>query len=344
MKNFKFYVRNIYKSRQLLKSNQHIHNNNYYIMKNFITPFAKKCLLSVGVALGFSLFVNAQGTASYTIRFDSTWSPTTHPAASFPGSAHWSDLVGATHNSSVTFVAAGQLASPGIENVAELGSNGVFNSEVNAAITAGTADQWIQQGFSPFAAISSASVTVTVSTDYPLISLASMIAPSPDWMIYVNSVSVLDGSGNWIPSISLTLYPQDAGTEEGNTYILGNPASSPHVPIFSRQNVAPFSNLPVGTMTITLNSVLSVDDQSLSNAINVFPNPSKGKVTIDNRGDIGLESAELYSVLGDQVASFDLTRQTEKPTLDLASLGSGIYFLQLRSSKGQQATRKIVIE
>ncbi|MEM6686222.1 MAG: spondin domain-containing protein, partial [Bacteroidota bacterium] len=181
-------------------------------------------------------------TANYTISFQGTWSNTTHPHPTFPGSAHWSNLVGAMHNINVVFVSPGSLASTGIENVAETGVNDAIQQEVQNAITAGNAQLFINQSFDAFSPTSTATVSITADQNYPLLSLASMIAPSPDWMIQVNSLSLLDGDGNWKPSITMDLFPYDAGTEDGDMYAFHNPETVPQQPISSLQNIAPFSN------------------------------------------------------------------------------------------------------
>ena len=69
----------------------------------------------------FPSILIAQTTVTYEIKFQSVWNATDH--GTLPGSAHWSNLVGATHNDQVTFWEIGQLASPGIEDVAELGAH-----------------------------------------------------------------------------------------------------------------------------------------------------------------------------------------------------------------------------
>ena len=142
-------------------------------------------LFAIIVLMGFMSF--GQSSATYTITFTGTWNSTDHTQGStmFPTNDHWSDLVGATHNSSITFWDTGQMASTAIENVAEIGSNSVFNTDVNNAITAGTANQWFQEQFeTPNNATSSATLmTITTSEDFPLLTLVSMIAPSPDWLL-----------------------------------------------------------------------------------------------------------------------------------------------------------------
>ncbi len=192
-------------------------------------------------------------TATYRVTFTSNWNSTSHPDGDYPASAHWSNLVGATHNSAVTFWQAGGLASEGFERVAESGTNATFEAEVNAAISANSAEKWIQTGLTPFyAPDSTATITLTVQPDFPLLTLATMIAPSPDWFAGVSNLSLQTAEGAWRDSFSLDLFPYDAGTEEGSDYSLSNPATDPHEPIHVLTNVAPFSAEPVAYLTVTL--------------------------------------------------------------------------------------------
>ena len=176
------------------------------------------CMLIFSIFFSINNF--AQSTALYDISFQSTWNSSDH--GTLPSNAHWSNLVGTNHNGSVTFLAIGQPASPGIEDVAEIGDNSTFNSEVQAAINMGNAEQWFNEPFAPYAAISSATLSnITVSEDFPLVSLAAMIAPSPDWMIAVNSLNLWDTDmEKWKESFTVDLFPYDAGTE-ANTEAAG---------------------------------------------------------------------------------------------------------------------------
>ena len=97
----------------------------------------KKTTLSLFLSIFLALNAFTQSTATYDITFTSTWNAIDH--GTLPSSAHWSDLVGANHNSNITFLEMGAMASPGIKDVAELGSNGVFNSEVQSEINSGNA-------------------------------------------------------------------------------------------------------------------------------------------------------------------------------------------------------------
>ncbi len=302
----------------------------------------KKLLLSIFFLTTLQLCMS-QSTAEYDISFTSTWSNATHPDPNFPGSAHWSDLVGATHNSSVVFVEMGQPATTGIKDVAELGDNTNFQAEVTAAINASTADQWLRAPFSPFGAIGTATMSdVLVSADHPLLSLAAMIAPSPDWMIAVNSISLLDDQGNWIPVITMDLYPYDAGTDLGTHYNSSDMPDADPDPISSLQNVIPFSNEKVGTLTIALKPVLSNEDIT-ENRFEVYPNPSNGIFKINAPGTTQLSNAKIYNMLGGLVSTKNLDNTTEA-TIDLSQLVSGIYLLQITSDDEAVSTRRVIIQ
>ena len=75
-----------------------------------------------------------------------------------------------------------------------------------------------------------------------------MIGPSPDWFVGVSRLSLLDG-GKWRSRHSVNLYPYDAGTEEGEEFSLGNPATSPQGTIESLRGTGKFSNAPMATLS-----------------------------------------------------------------------------------------------
>ncbi len=68
----------------------------------------------------------------------------------------------------------------------------------------------------------------------------------------VSGISLLDSKGNWGPSKTVSLYPYDAGTEEGSEYSQNNPVSNPHVPIFSIKGKGKFSGSSVPVARIRL--------------------------------------------------------------------------------------------
>ena len=302
-----------------------------------------KSIFTVSILLTVSGM--AQSTATYVIRFTSTWNASDH--GTLPSNAHWSNLVGANHNSNVTFLELGSTASAGIEGVAETGSNTVFNAEVQSAIDLGYADNWLQAPFSPFAAISSATLPdVVVSEDHPLITLVSMIAPSPDWIIAVNSLDLWDGTLNqWKETFEVDLFPYDAGTENGFAYSGNNAETDPRGVITNVAGIAgyPFNSEKIGTLTMTFkSSTLSNDAIEDTSGVRIYPNPvSTGQITIADASL--LRDIEIYNVLGKKVKQILIDTAKRVQNIAISDLNQGIYILRLTDQSGQTEIKKLIV-
>lgn len=298
-----------------------------------------KTFVCVVVILISSNFAIAQD-AIYKIEFISNWSSTTHPT-DFPSSnAHWSSLIGASHKDAGPLFETGQLATNGVEQVAETGGTSIITQEINTLISAGLAYEIIN-GSGLGSGLGTITIdNVTMDADFPYVSLITMIAPSPDWVAMIANSKLTDSNDDWLPSISVDVYATDAGTDSGTTYASPNADTNPRVAISSLQNTAPFSDQIIGTFTFTLQSVLSVSNDELAAAISVYPNPSNGNVTIKTVGNTILESAEVYAVNGKKLQTHIFDSQQ---TLALNSLAGGLYFLKLNSKKGS-LIKKLIIQ
>ncbi len=126
-------------------------------------------------------------TARYRIVFNATWSATTHPT-DFPPGAHFSPLVGAVHNEAATFWAPGEIASPGIEQMAETGGTGSLTGEIRAEMPNNAISIVTGQGIGSPGTTTISEVVVTL--EHPLITLVTMIAPSPDWFVGTSGQSI----------------------------------------------------------------------------------------------------------------------------------------------------------
>ncbi|WP_419939061.1 spondin domain-containing protein [Candidatus Palauibacter sp.] len=190
----------------------------------------------------------AATTATYRVVFEATWSASTHPT-NFPGGAHFSPLIGAVHDEDATFWAPEGAATPGIESMAETGSTSALTNEIQAEIPDNALAVVNGSGIrSPGARTIQA---VTLREDFPLVTLVTMIAPSPDWFVGVSGLSLRDAAGNWIEELEVVLYPYDAGTDSGPSYNSANDDTQPREPIHSLRGVNPFSDEPIGTFTFT---------------------------------------------------------------------------------------------
>lgn len=189
------------------------------------------------------------GNARYRVTFEAAWSAGTHPT-SFPGNPHFSPLIGGTHSTRVVFWEPGDTATAGIEAMAEQGSTSPLDAEIQAAIAGGTAEGLIQgEGISP--SPGSTSLEFTIGPEHPLVTLVSMVAPSPDWFVGVHGMSLLEG-GDWVGERTVTLEPYDAGTDGGRTYKAPDADTMPREPI-RRIEEPPLASAgsvaPLGTFT-----------------------------------------------------------------------------------------------
>ncbi|MHC4375791.1 MAG: spondin domain-containing protein [Planctomycetota bacterium] len=212
--------------------------------------------------------------ARYRVTFDATWSSLTHPNA-YPASAHFSPLIGATHDDSISLWGPGALATPGIEQMAETGATSLLTGEVNALIGTGAAGQIIAGsgiGISPGLAIAN----LVVDQDHPLVSLVSMIAPSPDWFVGVHDLSLLE-NGQWIDVLEVPLLAYDSGTDSGLQFTSANADTQPAEPI-SLVTGGPFTGAtPLGTFRF----------ERLAGAVVFGPNPPNSLVHEDGLPFLG---------------------------------------------------------
>lgn len=181
----------------------------------------------------------AQNNADYELTFEARWVP----PAPVPGSAHFTQLIGATHNSDGSLYTVGEQASQGVEDVAEEGATDNLVSEINAGISAGTIESAI---FGTDAFIDPTEVdtfSFSASASHSRFSILTMIAPSSDWFVGVNDLDLIDADGNWRNSIVLDLVSYDAGTENGSGFSLSNLPTNPRGVITELDTAEPTGGL-----------------------------------------------------------------------------------------------------
>lgn len=187
--------------------------------------------------------------ARYRITFDATWSAETHPT-DIPRTPHFSGLIGGTHDGRARFWEEGRLASEGIRLMAEQGRKTPLDAEVAAAVAEGRAQHVLSGGDVPLSP-GTVSLDFDVTRDYPLVTLVSMVAPSPDWFVGVSGLGLIE-NGSWVAEKVVILHPYDAGTDSGVTFSSPDVKTVPPEPIL-RITTGPFlvgsSVPPVGTFT-----------------------------------------------------------------------------------------------
>ena len=186
--------------------------------------------------------------ARYRVSFQASWSAATHPER-FPADPHFSPLVGAVHDERVRFWSAGEIASDGIEQMAERGATSPLDDIIRAAVDRGEAGALLLGGGiarSP----GEVGLELEVSPEHPRVTLVSMIAPSPDWFVGISAENFL-ASGDWPDEIVFELHAYDAGSDSGAIYTSRDRDTQPKEPI-RRIEDAPFRGTPpLGTFTFT---------------------------------------------------------------------------------------------
>jgi len=194
------------------------------------------------------------GGVVYKVSMMRMWSPQSHPfeyPMSGVTSGHFSGWIGASHSEKYVIFKEGGMATPGLQMLSEMGKHTPLDSEIQAAITAGTAAELFET--SALQDISaSVESEVQVSDNFPMVSVVAMIAPSPCWFAGAPSVN-LKQDGKWVPTKTMMLYAYNAGTDDGMTYT-AKMAAKPWKPIKMADTphfVKDGKKIPVATITFT---------------------------------------------------------------------------------------------
>jgi len=165
--------------------------------------------------------------AEYTVIVKSTWTKVSHPFE-YPSDAHFSGMIGASHNAKYSIFAIGRRPTPGLERLSEEGKHSPLDTEIRTAIDQGNALMLFESGGIKNWKDSMVA-TVRVDAAHPLVSVVNMIAPSPDWFTGASDVNLAD-NGAWITRRTVTLYAYDSGGDAGTTYKAKDKDTNPKKP------------------------------------------------------------------------------------------------------------------
>jgi hypothetical protein len=202
------------------------------------------------VCLGAAQAASAEMPVRYQVTFERTWSAQSHPQ-DFPLLAHFSPVIGLTHNGKYEPFTIGAKASAGLEHLCEEGKHQPLDGEIRAAVAAGTAGVLIET-MEPLRDVPArATATFEVDAAHPMVSIAAMIAPSPDWCAVAADVA-LQENGQWVQTKTVALEAWDAGTDSATSYRALDDDTQPRGAIM--RNDSPYfvhggKRVPVGTVT-----------------------------------------------------------------------------------------------
>ncbi|EZA49891.1 hypothetical protein DMN91_012061 [Ooceraea biroi] len=166
--------------------------------------------------------------AKYSLTMEGIWSNRTHPK-DFPFSAwltHFSDVIGASHEPNFSFWGRDHIATDGFRQLAEWGSATGVEAELrerarHLKTLIKAAGLWYPN------VNTNTTTSFRVDRRHPLLSVASMLGPSPDWVVGVSKLNLCQKDCSWAKSMIIDLYPWDAGTDNGISYMSPNSETKP---------------------------------------------------------------------------------------------------------------------
>lgn len=155
------------------------------------------------------------GPAEYTVIIKSTWTKAHFPL-DYPSDAHFSGMIGASHNAHYSIFAVGRKPTPGLERLSEEGKHSPLNDEIKKAIDQGNALALFESGGLKNWK-DSMTTTVRVDPAHPLVDVVNMVAPSPDWFTGATDVNLME-NGAWVSTRRVVLPAYDSGGDDGTSY------------------------------------------------------------------------------------------------------------------------------
>lgn len=102
-------------------------------------------------------------------------------------------------------------------------------------------------------------------------------------------------------------------------------------------------NVAFDDFCATIGSVLGVKDVSQNTSLSVYPNPSRGTITVDlSKTHSKNTNLTVNNVLGKEVKKIALKGTEAYYTFDLSECQDGVYFIKVKSDAGQKTQRVVL--
>jgi hypothetical protein len=176
---------------------------------------------------------SAAESATYEVTVTPLWTPdrfpVEYPKAGLLTGPHFSGVIGATHDGSFTLYKVGNLPTPGLERLSEMGKHDPLDAEIKAAIARGVVGSLFESDPNKDLTKATQKFTVTVDAVHPIVSMVEMIAPSPDWFAGVADVNLMEG-GAFAAEKTVDALAYDSGGDDGTTYTADDVDTNPKKP------------------------------------------------------------------------------------------------------------------
>lgn len=98
-------------------------------------------------------------------------------------------------------------------------------------------------------------------------------------------------------------------------------------------------NVGTCTFTVTVDEVAGVNDNEFANNLILYPNPTKGSITLLNKTTMPLSDAIITDVKGRIIKTIDLTQAGIETNFSLEDLATGMYFVKINAEKASIVKR-----
>ena len=160
----------------------------------------------------------------YEAVFTFNWNDQDFPNR-YPSNPHFSKLIGWSHQPSTTLFQVGTMSTEGIKQMAELGNTSPLDLEITDSINSKLGYQLII-GNNLDSGVGTITVEILVNKQNSAVTLATMLAPSPDWFVAAINVNLLE-NGIFITEKTVDAFVYDAGTDSGVSFNSKDSISSP---------------------------------------------------------------------------------------------------------------------
>ena len=100
------------------------------------------------------------------------------------------------------------------------------------------------------------------------------------------------------------------------------------------------SNLINSNVTVNCTGTVGINNLLGNNQINIYPNPTQGKILIQNLIQTSNNSIIIRNILGEIILNSD--NKNNLVTLDISHLENGVYFIEVSSNNGIRIEKVIL--
>ncbi len=147
-----------------------------------------------------------------------------------------------------------------------------------------------------------------------------------------------------LPDFTSSVVVSDNCNEVADLVITQDPL--PGTPVFTDETVSvtltvtdSSGNQTECSFDVTSDASLSLDNVSLENEISLYPNPTRGAITINNSGQIPLTQIVISDINGRILQTLEVSSSSLETKINLDNYTSGIYFARISTENGNVVKR-----